>query len=123
MKNYCLKSFLSPLFTDAALTTLVSFSSYSEALKFFHKLNDLHLSLLFSMEEEKSYKLPFLDMLVERSESVFLTSLYRKPMFTGLYLRWDAFAPKSRKLNLIKCLSFRALNICSNSKRLEKNCM
>ena len=26
------------------------------------------------------------------------------------------FTPKSRKLNLIKCLSFRALNICSDSK-------
>ena len=39
-----------------------------------------------------------------------------KPTFTELYLSWDAFAPKSRKLNLIKCLSFRVLNICSNSK-------
>ena len=37
-------------------------------------------------------------------------------MFIGLYLSWDVFALKSKKLNLIKCLSFRALNICSNSK-------
>ena len=42
--------------------------------------------------------------------------IYRKPMFTGLYLSWDAFAPKSRKVNLIKCLTFRALEICLNNK-------
>ena len=87
---------------------------------FFHKLNDLHPSLSFTMEEENSNKLPFLDVLVERGESSFLTSVYRKPTFTGLYLSWDAFAPMSRKLNFIKCLSFRALNICSDSKIKEE---
>ena len=48
--------------------------------------------------------------------SSFLTSVYRKPTFTGLYLDWHSFAPKSRKLNLIRCLSYRALNICSECK-------
>ena len=96
--------------------TFVSFSSRSEALKFFPKLNNLQLSLAFTMEEEKNNTLPFLDVLIEREESAFLTSIYRKPKFTGLYPSWDAFAPKSRKLNLIKCLSFRALNTCSDIK-------
>ena len=96
--------------------TLVSFSSRSEALKFFHKLNNLHPSLAFTKEEEKNTTLPFLDVFIKRGVSVFLTSIYRKPTFTGLYLSWDAFATKSRKLNLIKHLSFRALNICSDYK-------
>ena len=57
-----------------------------------------------------SYKL---DVLVERCDSSFLTSVYRKPTFTGLYISSDSFAPRSRKLNLIiRCLSYRALNIC-----------
>ena len=73
--------------------TFISFSSRSEALKFFHKLNDLHPSLSFTMEEENSNKLPFLDVLVERSESVFLTSIYRKHTFTGLYLSWVLSLP------------------------------
>ena len=46
----------------------------------------------------------------------FVTSLYRKPTFTGLYLSWNAFAPKSRKVNLIMCLTFRILKICSDNK-------
>ena len=89
-------------------------------LMFFHKLNDLHPSLSFTMEEENCNKLPFLDVLVERGESAFVTSVYRKPTFTGHYLSWDAFAPRSKKLNLIKCLSFRALNICSDCKIEEE---
>ena len=68
------------------------------------------------MEEEKDNKLPFLDVLVERCSSAFLTCIYRKPTSTGLYLIWDDLAPKSRKVSLIKCLTFSALKICSDSK-------
>ena len=45
-----------------------------------------------------------------------MTSIYRKPTCTGLYLSWDSFTPKSRNVNLIKCLRFRALMICSDCK-------
>ena len=55
-------------------------------------------------------------MLVERCDSSFLTSVYRKPTFTGLYLDWHSFAPKSRKLNLIRYLSYRVVNIYSDCK-------
>ena len=96
--------------------TFVTFSSRNDILLFFHKLNELHPSLSFTMEEEKNNKLPFLDMLVERCEFSFPTSVHRKPTFTGLYLCWDSLAPRSRKLNLIRCLSFRAFNICCDSK-------
>ena len=65
------------------------------------------------MAEEKNNQLPFLEVLVERRSFAFVTSIYRKPTFTGLYLSWDAFAPKSRKVNLIKCFTFRTLKICS----------
>ena len=40
-------------------------------------------------------------------------------MIIGLYLSWDAFAPKSRKANLIKCLTFRALKILSDKIKNE----
>ena len=79
-------------------------------------MNNLHSSLTYTMDEENDNKLPFLDVLVERCSLAFVTRIYRKPSFTGLYLSWDAFAPKSRKVNLIKCLTFRALKICSDNK-------
>ena len=96
--------------------TFVSFRSRNDALSFFDKLNKLHPSLTFTMEEENNGEVPFLDVLVERHDTSFLTTVYRKPTFTGLYLSWHSFAPRSRKLNLIRCLSYRALNICCDYK-------
>ena len=96
--------------------TFVSFRSRNDALSFFDELNKLQSSLRFTMEEENNGELPFSDVLVERRDSSFLTSVYRKPTFTGLYLSWHSFATRFRKLNLIRCLSFRALNICSDCK-------
>ena len=61
----------------------------------------------------------FIHLFVFTYLSIYLerqTSVYRKPTYTGLYLNWHSFAPKSRKLNLIRCLSYRALNICSEYK-------
>ena len=95
--------------------TLACFSSRNEAKSFFHCLNYLHPSLTFAVDEEKDNKLPFLDVLVEHLLFAFVIFIYRKPTFTGLYLSWDAIAPKSRKVNLIKCLPFRALDICSDN--------
>ena len=66
--------------------TFVSFKSCSDALEFFDTLSQLLSSLSFTMEEESNGQLPFLDVLVERGDSSFLTSIYRKPTFTGLYL-------------------------------------
>ena len=79
-------------------------------------LYKLHSFLRFTMEEENNRELPFLDVLFERRDSSFLISVYRKPTITRLYLCWHSFAPRSKKLNLIRCLSYRALNICSDCK-------
>ena len=56
------------------------------------------------MDEENDNQLPFLGVLVERRSFAFVTSIYRKHAFIGLYVSWDAFAPKSRKVNLISQL-------------------
>ena len=53
---------------------------------------------------------------LERHDSEFLTSVYRKPTFTGQYLSWNSFSPQKRKINLIGTLVHRAFMICSKSK-------
>ena len=70
-------------------------------------------SLRFTFEKESNLALPFMDVLVEKSPFKFITSIYRKPTFTGLYLRWNSFSPPKRKTNLILTLTHRALAICS----------
>ena len=67
--------------------TFACFSSRNEALSVFHCLNDLYTSVTFILDGEKDNKLPFLDLLVELSSFGFVTCIYRKPSFTGLYLR------------------------------------
>ena len=52
-------------------------------------------------------------MLVEKSPSKSITSIYRKPTFTGQYLRWNSFSPQKRKTNQILFVTQRALAICS----------
>ena len=53
---------------------------------------------------------------MEKSNEGFLTSVFRKPTFTGQYFRRDSFRPTKRKNNLIETLVHRALMICSKSK-------
>ena len=58
----------------------------------------------------------FLDVTINRVDNQFSTSVYRKPTFTGLGLRFDSFTPRSFKINLISCLIHRANKISSSNK-------
>ena len=91
----------------------VVFSNEDECDLFLDSLNSLHPSLRFTFEKKSNLAHPFLDVLVEKSPSKFITSIYRKPTFTGQYLRWNSFSPRKHKTNLILTLTHRALAICS----------
>ena len=69
----------------------------------------MHLALKFTFEKEENDQLPFLDVLVEKSNKGFLTSVFRTRTVTGQYFRCDSFGPTKRKTNLIKTQSWTAL--------------
>ena len=96
--------------------TFAVFNNEEDCNTFLTHLNSLHPSLRFTYEKESNNFLPFLDVLVERHDLEFLTSMYRKPIFTSKYLRWNSFSPQNRKINLIGTLVHRAFMICSKSK-------
>ena len=77
--------------------TFAMFGDEFNCNRFLKQLNSMHQSLTFTHEKEVNGKLPFLDVLVEKSNTKFLTSIYRKPSFSGQYNCWDSFGPKSRK--------------------------
>ena len=83
--------------------------------EFFSYLNSIHQSLRFTFEKKWNRTLPFLDVLVEKNDHVFVTSINRKPTFTGQYIRWNSFCPMKRKTNLNSTLVRRALVIYSKS--------
>ena len=68
---------------------------------------------LFTFECKKNSSLPFLDMLVKKTENGFETSSYQKPTSTNLGLRFDSSVPFQYKTGLVHCLIDRALKINS----------
>ena len=95
--------------------TFAIFENEAECDEFFNILNSLYPALKFTSEKEESESFAFLDVKIQKSDSKFITSVYRKPTFTGQYIPWDSFGPSKRKKNLISTLVHRALRICSNS--------
>ena len=49
----------------------------------------------------------------------FVTSIYRKKTFTGLYTKWDSVTPRKYKINLIRTLTYRCYRICSSASLLQ----
>ena len=89
------------------------FQNKHSSVIFFKRLNSLHPALQFTMEGEVDGSLPFLEVRVTRVASGMVTSLYRKPTFTGLYTPWDSFSPTVYKINLVRALTFRINRVCS----------
>ncbi|XP_065193140.1 uncharacterized protein LOC135824335 [Sycon ciliatum] len=92
------------------------FDSRADADDFLLKLNTIHPALRFTCEHEESNKLLFLDVLVEKTQTGVLTTVYRKPTFTGQYMMFDSFCSSQYKSNLVRNLVNRAQRICSPTK-------
>ena len=60
---------------------------------FLDYLNTRHRNLKFTVKIEHESSLPFLDILVERIGTNFVTKLFHKKTFTGLYSKYDRFSP------------------------------
>ena len=73
--------------------TFVVFENEDNCEKFLSSLNSLHFLLRFTFEKELNSFFPFLDVLVEKYKTGFITSVYRKLTFTGQYIHWNSFSP------------------------------
>ena len=68
----------------------------------------------FSFEQEINDKLSFLDVEVYRQQGKFVTTVYSKPTFSGVYTHFDSFLPEVYKVGMIYTLAYRCFNICSD---------
>ena len=91
------------------------FRDEPQAQVFNQHLNKMHHCLSFTTESEHDNQLAFLDVLIQRVDESYVTSVYRKPTFSGQYTHWESFTSRRRKTNLIATLTDRALRICSPS--------
>ena len=68
----------------------------------------------FSFEQEKYGKLSFLDVELSREKGKFVTTVYRKPTFIGVYTHFESFLPTVYKFAMVYTLIYRCFKICSN---------
>ena len=90
------------------------FENESHINKFEKFINSKHKNITFTKELEKDSKLSFLDILITRTEEEFVTSVYRKPTFSGIYQNFKSHVPLVYKYGLIYSLLHRTYMICSN---------
>ena len=93
--------------------TFVLFKEKRHATLFLDFINSFHPNIKFTMDIESDNQLPFLDIMVSRSDGVFVTGIFRKKTFTCLGLNYFSHCPFSFKLNSCKTLISRAYTICS----------
>ncbi|XP_070380681.1 uncharacterized protein [Dermacentor albipictus] len=85
-----------------------------EGPHFLEHLNSFEPSIQFTAEEENNGRIPFLDVLVERTSGGLKTSVYRKPTHTEKYLSFDSAHPIGQKRSVTAALFSRAFRVCSS---------
>ena len=73
--------------------TFAVFENEDDCEEFLSSLNFLHFSLCITFEKELNSSFPFLDVLVKKHKTGFITSVYRKLTCTGQYIHCDFFSP------------------------------
>ena len=68
----------------------------------------------------KISSISFLDIKITRDNNKFMTPVYRKPTFSGLFTNFKSSIPKSYKYNLLFTLLHRAFKLCSNVERFHQ---
>ena len=85
------------------------------------KLNSYDPKIQFTFETEKNNTIPFLDVLIRRTENNQLeTTVYRKKTNNGIYMNWNSHSPQAWKVGTLKNLIRRAAMICSQPEDLQR---
>ena len=92
--------------------------TYDYLNNFLNIINSFHPAIKFTVETELAGQFSFLDVKINRLVSSGLstnivTSVYRKPTFTGLFINWNSWCPKKYKISIIKGLHERARRLCT----------
>ena len=90
--------------------------------KFFTHLNQIQISIKFTIEGEKDNCISFLDICITRDHTgTFDTNIYRKPTPSEPYLNFKSEHPLKHKSAVVNALTYRANSLIrdENKKRME----
>ena len=100
--------------------TFLLFRSKHHIEKFRNYFNRKHKNIKFTSETEDENSILFLDIKITRNNNKFITLVYRKPTFSGVFTNFGSFIPNSYKYNLLFTLLHRAFKLCSNFERFHQ---
>ena len=112
--NICPTNFKPNYYKRYVDDTFVLFDDPNKSSLFLNYLNSKHPNIKFTIETENEEKLPFLDILITRLNNNFITSVYRKPAFTGMGLNYLSFTSYRFKINSVKTLIYRTYHHTSH---------
>ena len=97
------------------------FENIQCAHSFQQYMNTQHPNMNFTSELEDKNSLAFLDVFITRDvdSGRFITSVYRKPTFSGVYTNYDSFIPTKYKSGLVYTLLYRSYRICTNWRQID----
>jgi hypothetical protein len=108
-------NFFKPIFYQRYIDdTFVLFKEKDHAQLFLTYLNNKHNNINFTMETEHNDTISFLDVNITKTNNAFVTSVYRKPSFSGLGTSFFSYCSFNFKVNSIKTLLYRCFHISSN---------
>ena len=81
--------------------TFLLFRSKHHIEKFRNYLNRQHKNIKFTSETENKNSMSFLDIKITRNDNKFMTSVYRKLSFSGVFTNFVRFIPNSYNYNLL----------------------
>ena len=83
-------------------------------------MNTCHSSISFTSETELENVMTFLDFEFNRKNNEFVSSVYRKATFTGVYTHFESLIPLNYKRGFVSTLIYLIFHICSSFEIIVK---
>ena len=90
--------------------TFLLFRTKDHVEKFKNYLNKQHKNIKFTLEIEENGSLSFLDITITRENNKFVTSVYCKLTFSGVFTNFESFYQKCTNLGQLKLCFLEVLD-------------
>ena len=116
--NDCPEKFKAVFYKRYVDDTFVLFKGPEHVKSFVDYMNRKPKNI-FSFETEKDDQMPFLDVNVFRENGKFVTNVYRKETFSGVYTNFYSFIPLEQKFGMVYTLLHRCFCLVSDMSKFH----
>ena len=99
--NECPSQFKPVVYKRYVDDIFVLFKSKEHLKLFVNYMNSKHRNIKFTFETEDSNNFSFLDVKITRQNKRFVTSIFRKATFSGVFTNYDSFISDTYKIGLV----------------------